>query len=365
MKLVLFSDLHLDAPFSGLRPDLARMRRQRLREVLQAIANLTRESGADALLCGGDLFEHQRTSADSGAFLRRCFADLHPLPVFIAPGNHDWLGPASLYRIVQWSPNVTIFDQDRLTPVTLSDGLTLWGAAHRAPANTDGFLERFRIDRGGIHLALFHGSELGSLGFQGEGKMPHAPFRAAQIENAGIHHAFLGHYHSPRDEERFTYPGNPEPLSFGEQGRRGAVIVTVAGDGSVSRERRLLALTQLHDLPLDLTGCASQQEVRERVAQAIRGLSGVVRVTLGGDLAPEVALRPQDLNDAAPWLDQLIVREGALGVAYDIGQIKAEPTVRGQFVRDVLAAPDLDEGLRQRILVTGLRALDGREDLEL
>ncbi|HLH75363.1 MAG TPA: hypothetical protein VKV28_01030, partial [Candidatus Binataceae bacterium] len=195
-------------------------------------------------------------------------------------------------------------------------------------------------------------------------KVPHAPFAAAQLEVAGIHHAFLGHYHSPQDAERFTYPGNPEPLSFGEEGPRGAVIATVASDGSVARERRVLALTQLHDLTLDLTGCASQQEVRERLAGATEGLAGVVRVTLTGDLAPQVSLRPQELTDIAPGLDELIVREGRLGVAYDIGQIKDERTVRGQFVRDVLDAPDLDEALRQRILITGLRALDGRDDLE-
>jgi DNA repair protein SbcD/Mre11 len=137
------------------------------------------------------------------------------------------LVPPSLYRTVRWTPNVLIFQNDRLMPVSLADGVTLWGAAHCAPANTDGFLKEFSVDRGGIHLALFHGSERHSLLAQGSAKMPHAPFDAADLERCGIHHAFLGHYHTPQDAQRFTYPGNPEPLTFSESGERGPIIITV------------------------------------------------------------------------------------------------------------------------------------------
>jgi hypothetical protein len=50
--------------------------------------------------------------------------------------------------------------------------------------------------------------------------------------------------------------------------------------------------------------------------------------------------------------------------AYDIDAIGDEKTVRGQFVRDVTAA-SMDEDERYRVLVTGLRALAGRDDLEV
>ena len=43
--------------------------------------------------------------------------------------------------------------------------------------------------------------------------------------------------------------------------------------------------------------------------------------------------------------------------------IAAEQTVRGQFVRDVLDAP-LEDRERQRVLLVGLRALEGRTDLD-
>lgn len=362
MKLLIFSDLHLDTPFKWAGPVLARKRRQSLRDTFRRIASLAGEGPVDALLCGGDLYEQECYSPDTGELLRATFGELSPLPVYIAPGNHDWLGPASLYRRVPWTSNVHIFERDQLTPFTLADGLTLWGAAHRAPANTSGFLDRFVVDRGGVHLALFHGSERRLLMFQESGKMPHAPFDVADLERSGIHHAFVGHYHNPCDEARYTYPGNPEPLSFGETGERGVVIATVNGDGSVVRDRRRVASTEVTDLDVSVTGCCSEQDVRDRVGAVRRTTPGLLRVTLQGELAPEVNVRPQDLSDPASGL---VVRTGSIRVAYDLDVIKQEQTVRGKFVRDVLDSTDLKDEERHHVIVTGLRALEGRDDLEV
>lgn len=366
MKLVVFSDLHLDSAFVwlGSSSQIARRRRQALRETLQRILALAEDVRADAILCGGDLYEQERFTPDTAAFLQAVFAQADPVRVFIAPGNHDWYGPKSLWRETVWPSNVYLFTEDRLTRVSLADGLTLWGAAHRAPANTPGFLDRFRINEGGIHLALFHGSERGWLTAQGEGKVPHAPFDAEQIERAGLHHVFLGHYHTPRAAARHTYPGNPDPLSFGESGTRGPVVATIAGDGSVDRQWHSAAVTVAHDFTIDVTGCTSQQQIRDRIKAATSGSTGIARITLNGELRPDVDLRVQDLSDAAANLDAVSLRVGNLRPGYDLESIGREATVRGQFVRDVLEG-QLSEDERRRVLVTGLRALDRRSDLEV
>jgi DNA repair exonuclease SbcCD nuclease subunit len=363
MRLLVFADLHLDAPFAWAGPPAARARRRALRECLTRIVDLAARLRVDALCCAGDLYEQQRFTPDTMAFLRESFARLDPMPVLLAPGNHDWLGPASLYRQAGWSGNVHLFTEPELRPYVLADRFTVWGAAHCAPANTPGFFDSgFRTDGPGVHVGLFHGSEQGDFAGQGEGKVPHAPFRADQVRAAGLHHALVGHYHAPRDGPDHTYPGNPEPLTFGESGERGAVLVTVDDEGRVSRQRHRVAVSAVADLRVDLTGAAHAGEIRDRVAAALSGRSATVRVTLHGDLAPEVDLDLADLADAAPHLDALVIRPGSIGVAYDYDRLAEEKTVRGQFVRDVRAA-DLDDERRRRVLVTGLRALDGRADL--
>jgi DNA repair exonuclease SbcCD nuclease subunit len=365
MKLVLFSDLHLDAAFiSAGENRAARLRRRSLRDTLDRILHLSAEVNADAILCGGDLYEHERFSPDTGAFLKAAFERVNPIRVFLSPGNHDWYGPQSLYHTVDWSPNVHVFRSGRLEPVSLRDGLTLWGAAHCAPANTPGFLDDFRVDRPGVHVALFHGSERGWFNDEGANKTLHAPFDAVDIEGAGIAHAFLGHYHHPRDAVLFTYPGNPEPLTYGEVGDRGVVIATVRQDGKVDRERRKVVVTSAHDLQVDVSGATSEQDVRARITAATRELHGIARVRLVGELAAQIDLRPGELQSAECALDALQVIVNGVHIAYDFDAIGNEPTVRGEFVRSVRAAA-LAEGERRRILVTGLRALDGLSDLEV
>jgi len=176
---------------------------------LRAAFHEAADASVDAILIAGDLYEHDAVAPDTGEFLKGLFAEASPTRVFLAPGNHDWLAPSSLYARLQWSPNVHIFKGDRFEPVTLVEGLTLWGAAHRAPANTDGFLDQFHVDRGGVNIALFHGSESGAFGFQEEAKVAHAPFRADQIAAAGLSHAFSGHFHIAVDAATYTYPGSP------------------------------------------------------------------------------------------------------------------------------------------------------------
>ena len=362
MRLLLFSDLHLEARFAWASPEVAAARRDALRACLRRIAALAADLGVDAVCCGGDLYEHDRHRPDTGAFLRDTFAALDPLPVYLAPGNHDWYGPGSIYARQAWSPNVHVFGEQRLTPVVLADGLTLWGAGHHSPTSTPNLLDGFTVDRGGVHIALFHGAEQSGIEIEPPEKLRHAPFRAAQIRESGLHHALLGHFHTPREAPEHTYPGNPEPLTFGETGVRGAVVVTVGDDGSVSRQWHPVAVTPVHDVTVDLTGVAHAQAVQDRVDAASAGLTGLARITLRGEVVPGVAVDPGRLRRPAA-LAGWLVRLGDLTEGYDLVALAQEQTVRGQFLRDVHGDPSLSEELRRRIVLTGLRAFDGREDL--
>lgn len=365
MKILLISDVHLDSPFAWALPEIARRRRQALRDALANSIGLAIDQRVDLICCGGDLFEHDRVSPDTAQFLRALFERAEPIPIFIAPGNHDWLDSESVYRRIRWSSNVHVFEQRRLVPITIADGLTLWGAAHHAPAGTPDFLEGFKVDRGGIHVALFHGSEQGCFHSEEQGKQPYAPFRASEIQRSGLHFAFLGHHHAPRDEKYFTYPGNPEPLTFGEAGQRGVVTAAISPDGLVTTERHCVAVSDVFDVSITVNGCTSKQEIRSRVADALENRGGYARVTLTGEMAPEIDIQEVDFEDVAPSLDSPpIIGFESLTIAYNLNQIGQEPTIRGQFVRDVQAS-DLSPEERQRVIITGLRALDGRDDLEV
>jgi len=364
MRLLHFADLHLDTAFSWAQASVASGHRQAIRATLRRICEVAREERVDALTCGGDLYEQERYTADTAEFLASTFADVHPLPVLLAPGNHDWLGPSSIYATARWSPNVHVFQDDHLEPFEVRAGVTVWGASHRAPANTDDFLHDFHARSGGLDLGLFHGSERSGLLQQPQGKEPHAGFSAYEISAAGLVHALLGHYHAPIDGVDYTYPGNPEPLSFGEDGDRGAVLFDFAQDGTFTRRRIRVAQSALDVIDVDVSGSASSQDVCDRVAAALGGYKGIARVCLRGEVEPSLSLDFAVLHYATKDLDFVQFDTQGMRTAYDLEAIRAEKTVRGQFVLDVLDAP-LEADERHRVLVTGLRALGGRADLEV
>lgn len=362
MKIAHFADLHLDASFKWAPPDVARQRRQGLRSTLARILQHATEQEVDAIFCGGDLFEHSRISPDTEELLRKSFQDVAPIPVFLAPGNHDYYGPESFYQRAGWSPNVHVFTEARFERFELADGISLWGAAHCVPANTPGFLDSFSVDGSGLHLALFHGSERGWFSEQEDSKQPHASFDGAQIEQAGFSHAFLGHFHNPKHASTYTYPGNPDPLQFGETGERGLVIAEIGSDGRVNRTSFKVASTDVHDIRVDISGLTTRDEILNATADILEGKRGLARITVYGELEPTVDITPADLTAATPWMDAVVVRFDSLTDAFDFEMLAEEPTVRGEFVRGVQDS-DLSEAEKRRVLLTGLRALDGRQDL--
>ena len=364
MRLLLFSDLHLDTTFAWAPVEVGRQRRANIRETLRNIIQLADEVNAEAICSAGDLYEHEHFTPETARFLEQAFNDAGRL-VLLAPGNHDPLLPGSIYATAGWSDNVHVIDTRRLEPAFREDGFTLWAAAHHVTAGTPGFLDGFTVEGGGVHYALFHGSAEHALAREGDRKQAHAPFTVAQIERAGLHHALVGHYHTPDFGPLHTYPGNPDPLTFGEQGERGAVVVDVADDGTPVRVHHDVAVSKVHDLVVDVTGASTGDEVTEQARAVLEGHTGQVRLTLEGDLAEDVDLAITDLRRLTTPDLFVLPRIGRIGAAYDLDALETEPTVRGEFVRSVRADPELDDELRRRILTTGLRALEGRADLEV
>ncbi len=288
----------------------------------------------------------------------------------ISPGNHDWYGPSSVYATASWSPNVHIFDSAALASWDGLDGVRVWGFAHHKPSGTGDPLAGFSTQGDALHIGLFHGSEVSGWSWatkEDPKKQQHAPFSAGRIAATGLSHCVVGHYHKRVEGEYHTYGGAPAALSFGEPGDGGAVEIDFDGDGgSPGREwHRVSGLEVRPDLELDITGCGDVGEVEGRLGDLIAPLTGIARVTLFGDLERTVDLDLVSLRQQRGPLKHLSIRDGGIQPGYDLDAIAAEATVRGEFVRGVTAADELDDDERRRVIITGLRALEDRTDLEV
>jgi exonuclease SbcD len=376
-RILHLADLHLDRGFAqmGCQGELARRRRQGLRDALRRAGEEARARGCIAVSIAGDLFEHERAGADTAQFLAETFAAWQPIRVLLAPGNHDPLVPGSLYLRTRWPENVHLFTASRLEPVELLDGLTVWGLGHPEPVWLGDPLDVPRVGGdGGVHLALFHGAEIGS---RPEGKSIHGPFRAGRIHDRGFAAALCGHYHRRRLDAAtgLVYPGSPEPLSFDESERRGPVLVEIDNNSRVTTTglalNRWFAAIVSCDIGDAATITAAVDAMSAAVLAATAGLPlerTTLRLDLSGDVRPGLAVDRFDAETAVretTGIAAIRVRDLS-APAIDLDAVTHDPTARGAFLRSArtaLAAAETgeDRTLIEEAIGYGLQALSGGE----
>ena len=370
-RILHFADLHLDRSFASLRmaPSEASKRRVELRAALRRIVDLALELNVDALTIGGDLYEHERVTLDTGNFIKQQLEQLAPRPVLIAPGNHDPYLPDALYRQIDWPANVRIFDSMHWQPVEIGDGVTIWGVGHTGPAIRENLLRELRVGPGEAAVALLHGSDLTAVP---EGKATHCPFERQDAEACGTAFVLLGHYHDlrlwPDESPRLGYPGSPEPLDFGEAGPHFVLLLNVTKSSTSAQPLQINEVSYRQE-QIDIAGMTTSDQVRQAIVARAHGEEqsrDIVRVELVGQAEPEIQVDVQALlSGTAERFRYLDIVDKTLS-AFDIDSLRDETTTRGAFVRKIeerVASATTDEE-RQRLenaLRYGLQAFAGQE----
>jgi DNA repair exonuclease SbcCD nuclease subunit len=367
MQILHTADVHLDRAFSGvgMTSSMAAARRQELRDALRRFVGLALELRVDAVTIGGDLYEHERSTLDTGNFLRQQFARLADVPVIIATGNHDPYVPDSLYRRVDWPANVTIFGEPAFRAgfrfeVPGFSPVTIWGAGHDGPDLRQNLLDGFKVPREGAHILLFHGSDLTSVP---EGKPAHCGFRPEDVDRTGAAFALLGHYHGARLSSRFAYPGSPEALDFSEEGEHFVLRLDVGADG-VRPELLPFGEVRYATQRLDVTAATTSDDLRAGIA-ALGDRGAIVRVILEGQLQPDVDLDVRALYNACAERFRFLDLVDRTEPAYAFDELAQESTTKGAFVRlmqsRIESATGAERETAELALRMGLQAFERRE----
>ena len=269
IKILHSADWHLDAPLLG-KEEL----KKALASVPIKLANLCKEENCDLVLLSGDLFDGT-PSADSVAALKKALVQMG-VPVFITPGNHDFVTPGSIWLTEVWPENVTVFTENQIKSLVLDDlDCTIYGAAFTSmdcPALLEGFRASHTTRYG---IGIFHGDPtMVSSAYN--------PITQTQIRQSGLDYLALGHIHKAGSllcgDTLCLWPGCPMGKDYGEPGEKGAYIITL--DHSVSSKFVPLDTPRFYDLTLTIKGSA--QEVLEKILPPA-GSMDYYRITLTGE----------------------------------------------------------------------------------
>ena len=355
------ADFHLDSAFTGLSEQQARQRRQESRQLPRRMVEYANDNGVQLMLLAGDLFDSGSAFRETGEQLAEALGQMQA-KVFVAPGNHDWVGPGSPWLTVDWPENVHIFRENRMTAVEVPEwDLTIHGAGFTAPEQGTGFLTGFTAPRDGrLHIGLLHG-ELDPAGAR------YDPIRKEEIAASGLDYLALGHIHKRTEPLAFgrtvcAWPGCPEGRGFDELGEKGFYEGTVDG-GDVSLAFVPFARRRYEILEVNVTG----QSPRAAVEAALPADTAqhLYRILLTGETG-------EGGVDAAALQEALADRFYALEVrdhtrmAENIWARAEEDSLRGLFLRELRAKWNAARTDEERETVTqaarfGLAALDHRD----
>ncbi len=367
MKLIHTADLHLDSPIRSLGdPEKSAARRDEILATFGRIVRLARAQSAQAVLIAGDLFDSHRVTTRALQYLLEQVRSCPEVRFFCLRGNHD---RAAFTQADGLPDNLCLFDGE-LRGYALSDGVMLYGTenpfalADAAPFDA----ERFNIAMLHGDLSNFAADAPDSSGVTGvtgvsgasgmAGTLPLSRFAGKNINYLALGHIHEGSEGRLDDRGIYRYPGCPNGRGFDECGEKGVVLLEI--DGQRCTRTFLPTCDRVyHDVTADLTGCTDTATRMAKIRAAVGDIPDrdALRLTLTGE-------RPEGCP-----VDDLRIREeyarlfgfrlhDRTDVAVDTAALAGEISLRGEFLRLVLAS-DLSPEEKRQTLLCGLAALSG------
>ena len=343
IKILHSADWHMDSPLLS-----GQSLRQLLLQIPGKVAEICKKQNCDLVLLSGDLFDGP-CSAESLQALKNALQEM-AVPVFITPGNHDFIGSDSPWLTELWPTNVHIFTRPAIESVVLEDlDCRIYGAAFTS-MDCPGLLEGFTADSSEkYNLGIFHGDPT-------QVNSPYCPVTTEQVKKSNLHYLALGHIHKGGSfrggKTLCAWPGCPMGRGYDEEGEKGVLLVTV--EDSATAEFIPLGMPQWHNLEIPAT-----QGLDSALPPV--GNNDYYRITLVG---PSEPLDLTALAEKFPHFPNLALRDKTLP-PLDIWGSAGEDTFEGMYfklLREALDQSD-EETSRQIVLAAQIsrQLLDGQE----
>lgn len=364
MKLIHCADLHLDSKMNAnLDKDRAKERKGEILHTFERMVTYASENKISAILIAGDMFDTKNISATTRNTVLYNITGHPEINFYYLKGNHD--NDNFLSGLDEIPGNLKMFGS-QWTTYEEADGKIIISGLELSADNVGSAHVSLVLDSKKFNIVMLHGQEAES-----EAKDKAEIINLKQYRNKGIDYLALGHVHSYKKEEldtraSYCYAGCLEGRGFDECGEHGFVVLDVdESTGKYTHEFVPFAQRKLYTVNVDVTDC---QTTAEMVAKATRALKEVgcdggslVKIVLKGMLDVECE------KDITYFLSGFKTRfyfvkvydETTLKI--DIDDYMLDESLKGEYVRQVMADNSIPEEDKKIIIRYGLQAIAGEE----
>lgn len=354
MKLIHCSDFHLDSAMeSNLSALQARERNAELCMTFSRMVEYAKQEDVSVILLAGDLFDTDRITATTSAFLLDTIANNPNIDFLYIKGNHDEAERAFAGRILP--ENLKTFADDWSSHHYGSVTVT---AAQLNSDNCTTLYDSLQLDPAELNIVMLHG-QISARPAEDAVCLP-------RLRNQHIDYLALGHlhsYHAEKLDDRgiWCYSGCPEGRGFDECGKKGFVLLEAMG-GRISHCFIPFARRTLHDLNVDISSLADTPAILRAMRDAAAGIptSDLVKFTLGGTYTTQTHKDLPFLQTMLSSRFYAVKIKDDSRLQLDAQSYEHDISLKGEFIRTVLASA-LPQQDKDRIICAGLEALRGEE----
>lgn len=364
MKILHCADLHLDSKMTAnLDKEKAKERKGEILRTFERMIRYAEEQEIAVILIAGDLFDTKHISATAKNTVLHAIVEHADIHFYYLKGNHD--SDNFLADLEKLPDNLYLFDSNWTTYEEADGRITINGMEFTED-NVGSADVSLVLDAARFNIVMLHGQESVS---KGKDKTEIIPLKA--FRNKGIDYMALGHIHAYKKEQldaraMYCYPGCLEGRGFDECGEHGFVVLDIDTETMrYTHEFVPFAYRTLHTVEADVTDCQTTAEMVARVDKMLQqhafSNSCLLKIVLTGmlDVECEKDIRYIRTRFQDDYYYVKVYDETTLKI--DVESYMLDVSLKGEYVRQVMADDSLSEEDKKIIIRYGLQAIAGEE----
>lgn len=364
MRLIHCGDLHLDSKMeSNLTKEQAKGRKEEILLTYVQMIDYAKKNNVQAILIAGDLFDTKKVSKKTQNVVLDSIRSNPSIDFLYLRGNHDETSFLDTLRFEdedgKLPENLKLFGEN-WTHYEYDDVVV--SGVELSQGNMEYIYDALILSPEQFHIVMLHGQE---AKYKGKDTTPKIPL--SELKNRNIDYLALGHIHSYKEGKldrrgEYCYCGCLEGRGFDECGQKGFVLLDIENK-TCKRTFIPMGRRTLHEVCVDVTGMMSTSQAVEAMEKAIQEVSAddLVKVVLTGEVEVETELDISYLTKVLQERFYFGKVSSETKLAIHIEQLAHDVSLKGEFLRMVLADKKLSDKAKEQICLLGVRALAGEE----
>ena len=349
MRFIHCADIHLGSPMESRLPhEKAARRAAELRRSFVRMTEYAKENGIGLIVLAGDVFDGDRPALTDKEYFYNVIKNCKDTDFLYLRGNHDTQNSYTETDI----PNLKTFSAE-ISGYSYGD--TYFCGVELNSENCFDFYDKISLDPSKKNIFILHG-QTGSSKGEGLVCLP-------ALRDKNIDYLALGHIHSFTQGELdsrgiYAYSGCLEGRGFDETGEKGFAVVDTADMHPVFVP---FACRTIHEISVDISDAADNYDAIRSASEKIKiKKDDMLRLIFTGETDFDTDSLTEDAIAAFSDTYFCVSIKNKSVRRIDADKYKDEISLRGEFIRGVLASPDYTAEDKSRIITYGLNALDGR-----